>query len=173
MDRALAIARAAPVQRIIVVTGHDHGRIAAAARGPRTVVVRAVHHAEGMGASLAEAVARRRPGERQALLFLADMPFVPPGLADRLVRRLRPHDLGVRPVWHERPGHPVLLRLPLRTVPTGDSGPGRGQRLRIISGPPGCTRDIDTPATLRAAANQVSRRALDAATKRWERRWKT
>jgi len=169
----MTIVRAAPAQRIIVVTGHYHHAIAAAARGPRTAVVRAPRFHEGMGASLSAALARRRPGERQALLFLADMPFVPPGLGAELVHRMGPGERGVRPVWRGRPGHPVVLRLPVRSLPTGDAGPGREQRLRGLPSPAGCVVDIDSPAANRHAANQVAKRALERPNWRREAAWKT
>lgn len=148
IDRALAIARAAPAARLIVVTGRDRAAMTRAVRGPRTTSVHAPDHAEGMGASLRAALAALRPNERQIFLFLGDMPAVPPTLAARLARALRPGDAGVRPVWRERPGHPVLFRLPLARMPAGDAGPGRGQPLRTIAGPSGCVHDVDTQQML-------------------------
>lgn len=148
IERALAIARAAPVARVIVVTGHDRRAITAASRGPRTMVVHAPAHREGMGASLAAALGKLRGSEREAFLFLADMPLVPPALASRLARSIRPGDRGVRPVWRGRPGHPVLLRVPLATMPAGDAGPGRADKFRTVPGPRGCVIDVDTRRTL-------------------------
>jgi molybdenum cofactor cytidylyltransferase len=146
IDRALATARAAPVARVIVVTGHDRVAVTRAARGPRTTIVHARRYREGMGASLAAALGRVRRCETQMLLFLADMPAVAPALAGRLVRALRPGEPGLRPAWRGRPGHPVLLRLPLRSTPQGDVGPGRGLTLRTIPGPRGCVLDVDRRA---------------------------
>lgn len=144
IDRSIAIVRAAPVARIIVVTGPDRAAVTQAVRGARTTIVHARDHRQGMGASLRAALRRLRPGERQAFLFLADMPDVPPTLAARLGRALRPGDAGVRPVWRGRPGHPVLLRLPLPVMPSGDVGGARGATLRTMAGPRGCVRDVDT-----------------------------
>ncbi|HEX8447035.1 MAG TPA: nucleotidyltransferase family protein [Sphingomonas sp.] len=144
IERTLAIARAAPVARVIVVTGHGRAAVTRAARGPRTTIVRARDHAEGMGASLRAALRALRPCERQMLLFLGDMPAVPPGMAGRLARALRAGDAGVRPAYRGRPGHPVLLRLPPPMVPKGDAGPGRGLAMRTVAGPRGCVQDIDT-----------------------------
>jgi molybdenum cofactor cytidylyltransferase len=155
IDRTLAIARAAPAARLLVVTGPDHDRIARAARARHADVVQAPDHREGMGASLRAGLRALRPGERQMLLFLADMPAVPPTLAARLVRALRPGDAGVRPIWRGRPGHPVLLRLPLARVPSGDAGPGRGAALRMIPGPRGCVQDIDTRRMLARAVTKA------------------
>ena len=144
IDRALAIARAAPAARLIVVTGRDRAAVTRAARGGRTTIVHAPDHAEGMGASLRAALGVLRPNEREMFLFLSDMPAVPPTLAARLARALRPGDAGVRPVWRGLPGHPVLFRLPLARMPAGDAGPGRGQILRTVRGPHGSVRDVDT-----------------------------
>jgi len=148
IDRSLATVRAAPAARIIVVTGHDRAAVTRAVRGPRVTVVHAADHVEGMGASLRAALARMRPAERQAWLFLADMPDVPAALAARLARAIRPGDAGARPVWRGRPGHPVLLRLPLARTPSGDVGGARGAALRTVAGPRGCVRDVDTRAML-------------------------
>ncbi|WP_076073276.1 nucleotidyltransferase family protein [Sphingomonas montana] len=154
IDRTLAIARAAPVARVVVVTGHDAPAVTRAARGVRTTIVHARDHEAGMGASLAAGLAVLRPREREVIVLLADMPGVPGGLAARLWRALRPGDAGVRPVWRGLPGHPVLLRLPLVQMPTGDAGPGRGARLRPVPGPRGCVQDVDTRGMLARAVTK-------------------
>ncbi|MFD1950140.1 NTP transferase domain-containing protein [Sphingomonas arantia] len=154
IDRTLAIARSAPVARVVVVTGPDRARVMQAVRGPRTTVVHARDHDRGMGASLAAGLAALRPREREVVVMLGDMPAVSGMLAARLWRALRPGDAGVRPVWRGRPGHPVVLRLPLARMPAGDAGAGRGMRLRTVAGPRGCVLDVDTRAMLARAVTK-------------------
>lgn len=115
LAHALTSALAAPAGRIIVVVGADHLRTAALARavgGGRVVIVRARDHETGMAASLRAGLAALRPIERELFVFLGDMPFVPPALARRLVRLLKPGVGAARPWADAVPGHPVLLRRP-------------------------------------------------------------
>ncbi len=145
--RTLAIARAAPVQRLIVATGWQRERLADAARGPRTTVVRVARPEEGLGASLRAVHAALRPREREVLLFLADMPWIDPAAAARLVRVARGRDRIVRPAWRGRPGHPVLLRgaaLDVLAHTRGDAGPGR-KGARLTPGDARCVFDLDRP----------------------------
>lgn len=110
LARALRLARAAPVARLILVTGHQHVRVAGAARriDRRVVVVRARRHARGMGESLAAGARALWRRETRAFLFLADMGALDPRLAGRLLRGGRGAQ-AVRPVARGRAGHPVLL----------------------------------------------------------------
>ncbi|SFR79606.1 nucleotidyltransferase family protein [Sphingomonas jatrophae] len=144
---AVAAARQAPVGRILVVTGRQSGRVAAAVRGPRVTVVRARDHATGLSASVRAGLAALRPCETSVFIFLGDMPRVPPFLAERLARALRIRDSGVRPTSRGVPGHPVLLRRPDRTELAqlhGDRGLAPLLRgLRTIPGPRSAIIDID------------------------------
>jgi molybdenum cofactor cytidylyltransferase len=133
--------------------GWQAARVAAAARGPRTTIVRVARPEEGLGASLRAVRAALAPREREVLLFLADMPWVDPGAARRLVRAARPGDGVVRPVWRGRPGQPVLLRGPAVEAmagATGDAGPGR-RGARPVAGDARAVADVDRPGRLRRA----------------------
>ena len=151
---ALRIAQAAPVARIVAVTGAQGPRVAAALRGAggRTpAIIRAVRHRDGLAASLRAGLGALRPCERSVFIFLGDMPAVPPRLAQRLVRELVPGIAAVRPTWRGRPGHPVLLRVPPSRIVaslTGDRGLARLiAGARTIPAGPGVLLDIDRPRT--------------------------
>ena len=153
LDRALALVRQAPVQRLIVVTGSQSRRVAAAVRrrDRHAVLVRATDHREGMGASLRAAARQLRPIDREALVFLADMPWLSPRLAARLVGAARSGDGIVRPGWRRRPGHPVLLRgaaLRRLSEAAGDAGLRGVERARTVPSDRRCVADIDRPAGL-------------------------
>ncbi|MEH3106581.1 MAG: NTP transferase domain-containing protein [Sphingomonas fennica] len=136
---AHAVARAA-ARRVIVVTGADAGRTARIARAGGAEVVRARDHAAGLSASLGRGLARLRPIDRELLVYLGDMPFVPDARRWRLA--------GADAVRPDR-GHPVLLRTAaVRALPlSGDAGLApllKRLRVRTIAAGPGARLDLDT-----------------------------
>jgi molybdenum cofactor cytidylyltransferase len=151
LTRTLAIARAAPAQRLIVAVGWQAARVAAVARGRRTAIVRVARPEEGLGASLRAVHAALMPYEREVLLFLGDMPWINPAAASRLVRAARSGDAVVRPAWRGRPGHPVLLRGPAVAAlarSRGGRGPGR-EAARLVPGNASMIADVDRPGRVR------------------------
>lgn len=155
LARAIALAQKAPAQRLIVVTGAQRWRVAMAVlrEAPGAILVHAADHPEGMGASLRAAGRKLRPIDREALIFLADMPWLAPDMASRLVRSGDCDAAILRPSWRGRPGHPVLLRkegLASLVTARGDEGPGRRTTARsaLLKGDRGCLADVDHPAAL-------------------------
>ena len=152
---AIRAARAAPAARVIVAAGRGAGRLRGLIRrhGLRGVTVVRVKAGAPMSASLDAAIAALRPIERDAFVFLGDMPLVDPLMASRLVRALRPGIALIRPRWWGEPGHPVLARN-IRAVPrrSGDAGfrPAAGC-VATVAGRSGCVLDIDSPAALARA----------------------
>lgn len=151
LHHALKAALAAPVGRVIVVTGSGRSRVAGAVRALRNgrlTLVHARNHGEGRRASLAAGLAALRPRERQCLVFLGDMPDLPRGIGERLLRRIAPSDEAARPVRRCAPGHPVLLNRPRETLarlragklPFADARPVTAQRAAIL--------DVDQPGDL-------------------------
>ena len=129
LAHALVAARHAPVAWILVVTGADRTRVAAVVRRtlPRARIVHARKHREGIAASLAAALAALPSRVDEALVFLGDMPRIPPGLAWRLLRRRGGSGPSVRPMVNRQPAHPVLLArgdFAAAAGLTGDRGPG-------------------------------------------------
>jgi molybdenum cofactor cytidylyltransferase len=142
LAHALASAAAAPVARVLVVTGADRDRIARIVRRwlPRARIVHARNHQHGIAASLAAGLAALPNRTEEVLVFLGDMPRVPAGLAGRLVRLRAGQGSSVRPVVGGQPAHPVLLaRADFAAAGrlTGDKGPGkllaqRGARILML-----------------------------------------
>ena len=164
LDGALAAAFAAPVERVILVTGADAGPVSDAARvfaarvgdTVRLEVVHAADHAEGLAASL-RAGLRAVPAEADAVfVFLGDMPCIPAGLPARLAEALGQR-LAAAPVHQGRRGHPVLVSralFPQLAALTGDRGAGAllaglGEGLvQVETDDAGVVFDVDTPADL-------------------------
>jgi len=145
LDHAIANARASGACRILLVTR-------AAIRRPGVTTVRL--RSTALSTSLAAGLAGLRPIEREALIFLADMPFA------RVPRlRLPPGFDAARPLFRGKPGHPVLVRV--KTARTklgqGDQGLGRALRTAFVPGSPAHLLDVDTQATLRRARLHGSR----------------
>jgi molybdenum cofactor cytidylyltransferase len=138
----------------IVVLGHDADAVRAALAGCQVQFVDAPDWADGMGRSLAAGIAAVPANWDAALVCLADMPVVEPGLIAALAAA--PGELVV-PVWDGRRGHPVrwpraafarLLAL------TGDAGGkavmGDFTVTELAAPSAACLTDIDTQATLAA-----------------------
>lgn len=115
---ALRTAIAAPVDRVIVVTGSDAEAVMAAIHDfgqsngctMRLRYVHAADYAEGMAASLRAGIAAMPASVRGCFLFLGDMPRVPVNIAPRLLEALTSHaGKAAAPVFEGRRGHPVLL----------------------------------------------------------------
>ena len=145
---AVAAARAARVARVVVVFSHP--RVSGVlARKPRLQLVRARQARAGLAVSLAAGLAALRPIEREALVFLGDMPFAraPQGL------RLPPGAAAVRPVVNGQPGHPLLVRtaaaraLPIR----GDRGLAGLGPIAACRGSASNLIDVDSRRALRRA----------------------
>ena len=166
LDGALAAAFAAPAEQVVLVTGFDAEKVAAAARacaertgaGGRLRLVHAAAHARGLSASLRAGLAALPPETEGAFVFLADMPRVPPALAGRLAGAIGER-LAAAPAFEGRRGHPVLLRralFPRLADLEGDRGAGAllaglGPDLALVdTDDPGVVFDVDTPGDLEA-----------------------
>jgi molybdenum cofactor cytidylyltransferase len=165
IDGALAAAFAAPVRRVIVVTGADPAvadaaRQWATANGEETrlTLVHAADHAEGMGASLRRAIGALADDCEGVFVFLGDMPSIPPDLAAKLADAVREGALAAAPWFAGRRGHPALFArslFPRLAQASGDEGArGLFQSLgaglaRIEADSSGVLADVDTPADLR------------------------
>jgi molybdenum cofactor cytidylyltransferase len=94
-----------------------------------------------------------RPIDREAFVFLADMPWLAADFAHVLLRRAGRGDGLIRPAYRGRPGHPVLLRgavLAALAAARGDEGPGRasGVQTRLLAADRRCIADVDRPTAL-------------------------
>lgn len=146
LDRALANARASGAHRVLLVTAGPNWV-------PGVTTIRCRNARMGLSASLAAGLAALRPIEREALIFLADMPFA---RAPRF--RLPPGVEAVRPLFRGKPGHPMLVRA--RTAEArlgkGDKGLRGALRTSFVPGRAGHVIDIDTVEALRTARRHGS-----------------
>lgn len=160
LDGALEAGFAAPVARVIVVTGADGGAVAAAAKAfaeragarARLHVLHAPDHAEGMGASLRTGAAALSPDCCGVFVLLGDMPRVPHAVFPLLAAALAAGAPAAAPVFEGQRGHPALLGhdlLPQLLTLHGDAGArailkGLGDRLVLVEAPDdGVLFDVD------------------------------
>ncbi|HEY1930271.1 MAG TPA: nucleotidyltransferase family protein [Caulobacteraceae bacterium] len=164
IEASLVAALAAPVRRVVLVTGAELtvGEVARECaernkQSARLSVVHAPDHAEGMGASLRTGAAALEPHCAGAFVFLGDMPAIPPDIGPRLAQALADGALAAAPTFHGRRGHPALFSavlIPDLARSSGDEGARRvlqslGDRLALVeTNSPGVLTDIDTPQDL-------------------------
>jgi len=128
VHHAIRAARAAPVNRVIVVAkpgldvGEWHGE---------PTVRRVELASDALSDSLKTGIANAQ-GAESAFIFLGDMPLIPHGLAARLANAIG-DAFAALPRQNGQPGHPVLLSA--RAFPdiarlTGDEGAGKLLRAR-------------------------------------------
>ena len=159
LDGALAAAFAAPVSRVVLVSGADAERVEAAAKafaqraGRELTIVHADDHAEGMGASLRRGAAELSAESAGAFVFLGDMPRIPHAVLEPLAAAVRAGAPAAAPVFGAQRGHPALIGAEL--VPQllnlqGDAGARAvlkdlGERLALVAAPDdGVLFDVDT-----------------------------
>ena len=160
LDGALAAAFAAPVSRVIVVTGADSQAVAAAASAfaqqagqtARLHVVHADDHAQGMGASLRRGAAELAADCAGVFVLLGDMPRVPHAVLALLAKAVRAGAPAAAPVFDGQRGHPALIGADLLAgllALTGDAGARNilkdlGERLARVAAPDdGVLFDVD------------------------------
>jgi len=149
LERNLALATAIAGSEVnVVLRPEDRPLIALAHRYRCTVTLL---ESDGLGSSIAAGVATR-PNWSAWVVMLADMPDLQQNTVRRVFQALR-YAETVRPVWQQRPGHPVgfgrTLRDPLLAL-SGEDGARslllRWPPLQISVNDPGCVRDIDVPS---------------------------
>jgi len=153
---AVDAALAAPVDAVIVVLGCEAARVAealAAVTDARLRIVVADDWAEGLSASLRAGVTSLASESLGFLLFLGDMPLIPPDLPPRVLTALEGGAAAVQPFHDRTPAHPVgfsaALYDQLRRL-TGDAGAGallrgRSDVVRLSCGEAGAVFDVDRP----------------------------
>lgn len=154
VSHVVRIARAAGLDPVFVVVGHDATRVREALDDD-VVVVDNPDHATGQASSLRAGVAAAEPSSAAALVvLLADQPGIDPGVVRAVAGA---HAVGhevVRARYTDRAGHPVLFgrsTWPRLAEVTGDVGArdlldelGVAEVLVDTS----CPRDVDRPEDL-------------------------
>ncbi|MFA7586600.1 MAG: NTP transferase domain-containing protein [Novosphingobium sp.] len=149
VHHAIRAARAAPVDRVVVVAapGLDIGRWE-----PPGPPVQRVELASGALSDTLRAGLGVLDDVAGAFVFLGDMPLVPHDVAGKLAAAIGTR-LAAQPRLGDRPAHPVLLSaqaFPLVATLRGDEGAGRLLRQRtdvalVEIADPGAVFDVDYP----------------------------
>ncbi len=161
----LLASRARPV---IVVTGHQRERVAAALKGLDVVLVHNPDYAEGLSTSLKAGVAAVPADADGAIVCLADMPQVDAGLIERLLGAFDPEKgaLVVMPTTDGKRGNPIVWSrrfFPELTAIDGDVGARNliAQYPEAIAEVPVTGKaalvDVDTPDALIAVREEIER----------------
>lgn len=159
MRAAARLALAAPVGSCLALIGSDGPKVGAALGGLDEVRLRVVSvpgWEEGVAASLRAGLAALPPGARGVVVFLGDMPLVPPDLAARLVAALGAGAPAAEVRRAGQPAHPVAFGhelFPSLLALRGDEGGrrllgGRADVARIDTDDPGAAFDVDRPEDL-------------------------
>jgi molybdenum cofactor cytidylyltransferase len=147
------------VDRIVVVTGHEPGRIREALEGRNVELVHNQEYSEGIASSIRTGVAALGQDVDGALIALADMPCVGVEVLDRLIDAFTSDgELSIFiPVFGRKRGNPVLWsaeHFPELLALSGDVGGKVIWRRRSESicyvdvGSAAINIDIDTPEAL-------------------------
>lgn len=161
--------RAADVQDVVVVLGHDAQALLDAfeATGVAARFVVNLEYAAGQLTSLVAGLrVVDRPGVRAALVTLVDIPCVDPSTVRAVVDRYRRTRAPiVRPVHGERHGHPVLIdRSLFDELRAADRSRGANDVIRahvsaagdVEVADEGAFTDVDTPADYEALLARLS-----------------
>ncbi len=166
--RVAAAALASRSTPVVVVTGHEAGRIEAALAGLDVEFAHNPDHAEGMSSSLERGIEALDPGLDGAVICLGDMPRTSAALIDRLIAGFNPLEgraIGV-PTWRGKRGNPVLWAAryfaEIRRL-SGDVGArhligDHADAVYEIESPDhSVTIDVDTPEALDALGRAAAR----------------
>ncbi|MCW5718087.1 MAG: XdhC family protein [Bauldia sp.] len=159
--RAVDAALASVARPVVVVTGHEPGRVAAALGGRSVTLAHNAAFATGIASSIRTGIEALPNGVDGAVIVLADMPFLTGAAIDRLIAAFDPavgRSICV-PSRDGRRGNPVLWGRAFfaeLSALAGDSG-GRqlferhaGAMVEVaVEG--GALEDVDTPEALAAA----------------------
>ena len=163
-EQALA-SHASPV---IVVTGHEKDKVAAALAGLPVRLVHNPDYAEGLGSSLRTGIAAVPAEADGAIVCLGDMPQVDAPLIDKLIAAFDPEKgaLVVTPTIDGRRGNPVVWSrrfFPDLMAVQGDIGARNliGSYAEAVVEVPvagvGALVDVDTPESLSAVKAEIER----------------
>lgn len=164
--RVASALRAAGVNPICVVTGHDRKSIEELFRGFDARLVHNPDHASGLSSSLASGLQALDARADGALVCLGDMPWVTPVHINRLVEAFA-HGRGRMicvPTYLGRRGNPVVLPRRLFDAAAGMSGDVGARTLLerhpewVVPVPmsdPGVVLDCDTPAAVKKGLDRA------------------
>lgn len=151
LNATLSVIEASGASRIVVVTGHQHDSVsAAAASDPNVRIVYNPRFELGMGTSIKAGVAAV-PSGHVIMIWPADMPSVRPETVHQLLNLLTPESV-VRPMYLDQPGHPVLFGSTyldaLQDIPDAEGARSllvHSSVTKLNVDDPGVVRDLDIP----------------------------
>jgi molybdenum cofactor cytidylyltransferase len=157
LRRAVAAAREAGLDPVLVVLGHEGDRALAELQGLACTPVLNQDYATGMNTSVRAGVSAVPADASGAVLMLADMPFVTAGMLRTLVERYRSAEAPlVVSTYGEVLAPPILYGRPLFGELRALDGDGCGKR--VVKGhraeaiemawPPAALADLDVPEDL-------------------------
>ncbi|KYH31956.1 selenium cofactor biosynthesis protein YqeC [Neomoorella mulderi] len=162
--RVVTTALAAVPGNVVVVLGHEAGRVAAALEGLAADIAYNPGYRRGLSTSLQAGLAALGPESRAALFVLADQPGVTPDVITRLAGAYRQEGKKIIvPVYQGRRGNPVLIDRdlwPQILALQGDVGAREIIRahpeevLTVEVDCPGILKDIDTHTDYQAWLHQ-------------------
>jgi molybdenum cofactor cytidylyltransferase len=167
LTRVLAAFANAPVAEVVVVTGADHDRVAALVEEEESA--RPVHNPDfelGMASSIRRGVQAATEHAAGVVVCPGDLPFLSSDVVQSLCDVFVAQDPSrvVRPIYEERPGHPVIFDASFRGALVsirGDQG-ARGvvrrnedALTRVPVEDDGVCVDVDTPEALRRARRRL------------------
>ena len=168
VSRIVRSFRAAGVEDVVVVVGHDAARVAEALSRldpPPRIVLNPEYESGQLSSILAGVRAIDRPGVTAMLLTLVDVPLVSPDTVRAVLLRYRETSaVVVRPVSGSLHGHPVLIdRQLFPLLRAADTATGAKPIVRahasaagdVEVNDEGAFMDIDTPAEYAAAAARI------------------
>ena len=154
-SEAVLASRARPV---LLVTGHEPGKLAQSLAGLDVVWVRNPRHAEGLSTSLIAGIAALPDEAPAALICLGDMALIKAGTLDRIIESFEkePSVGAIVPAYGGEWGNPVLLSRKLFDSVAnlgGDTGArkllqGRADVRVLEVEDPASLIDADTPEAL-------------------------
>ena len=159
--RAVDAAMAGANAGVIVVTGHEHERVARALGGRDVHLVHNPRYADGLSTSLASGLAALDDDVDGVLICLGDMPRVTPAHMAKLIAAFDPVEgrAVCVPLWAGKRGHPVLWARRFFAEMgdiKGDVGARHllGEYAELVCEVPvdddGVLVDVDSPAALHA-----------------------
>ena len=168
ISRIVRTFRAAGVEDVVVVVGHDAERVSAALvqlDPPPRIVVNPEYESGQLSSILAGLRVVDRPGVTAMLLTLVDVPLVSSETVRAVLFRYQTNSAAVvRPVSGRRHGHPVLIdRQLFPQLRAADPASGAKPIVRahasaagdVEVGDEGAFTDIDTPEEYAAAIARI------------------
>jgi len=155
IERTIRLYRGVDIGDILVVVGHEAGRVIPVLDGLGVNWVKNTHYDQGMFSSIQTGVRGLWGQCRAFFLHPADIPFVHPETIKSLIAAFQTGDVDVcRPAYRGKLGHPPLISLSLSGAIGEFDGTGGLRALlarhadksrNIQCDDPGILLDMDTP----------------------------